>query len=106
MPRHNGRGQAVAVKLQCPAWRPPSAATWALLRTLLGAINLRTYALPKADIVAPVMADIERKLAEELDYLHEAEQLVWFGQHLTRTDWVVPQPVPHSPVQACSRCGA
>ncbi|MBK9237834.1 MAG: AarF/ABC1/UbiB kinase family protein [Rhodoferax sp.] len=88
-------GQAVAVKLQYPGMAASIGSDLALLRTLLGAINLRTYTLPKADIVAPVMADIERKLAEELDYLHEAEQLVWFGQHLTRTDWVVPQPVPH-----------
>ena len=87
-------GQAVAVKLQYPGMATSIGSDLALLRTLLSAISLRTHTLPKADIVAPVMADIEHKLAEELDYLHEAEQLVWFGQHLAQTHWVVPQPVP------------
>ena len=47
------------------------------------------------------MADIELKLAEELDYLHEAGQLIWFGQQLTGSGekihalpgLVVPKPV-------------
>ena len=88
-------GQAVAVKLQYPGMAGSIGSDLALLRTLLSAISLRAHTLPKADIVAPVMADIEHKLAEELDYLHEAEQLVWFGQHLAHAHWVVPQPVPH-----------
>lgn len=87
-------GQAVAVKLQYPGMATSIGSDLALLRTLLGPISLRSHTVPKADIVAPVLADIEHKLAEELDYLHEAEQLVWFGQRLARADWVVPQPVP------------
>ena len=77
-------GQAVAVKLQYPGMATSIGSDLALLRTLLSAISLRSHTLPKADIVAPVMADIEHKLAEELDYLNEAEQLVWFGQHLAQ----------------------
>lgn len=39
------------------------------------------------------MADIELKLAEELDYLHEAQALQWFAQHLTLPGLVIPRPV-------------
>ena len=88
-------GQAVAVKLQYPGMASSIGSDLALLRTLVSAISLRSHSVPKANIVAPMMADIEHKLAEELDYLHEAEQLVWFGQHLKLEGLAVPQPIPH-----------
>lgn len=86
-------GQAVAVKLQYPGMAASIGSDMGMLRTLLQSMSLRSKAMPNAAIVDRVMTDVQHKLAEELDYLHEAEQLRWFGRHLTLPGLVVPQPV-------------
>ena len=93
-------GEAVAVKLQYPGMAASVGSDMALIRSLLQAVMASTNgsdALPHPAIITNVMADIELKLAEELDYLHEASQLIWFGQQLMGpgkpTDLAVPQPV-------------
>lgn len=86
-------GEAVAVKLQYPGMAASIGSDMRMLRSLLQTLGGHSDALPKADIIDRVMADIECKLAEELDYLQEARALQWFGQHLTLPGLVVPQPV-------------
>ncbi len=86
-------GEAVAVKLQYPGMAASIGSDMRMLRGLLQAMGERNGLLPTGDIVAHVMADIEHKLAEELDYLHEAQALQWFGHHLTLPGLHIPQPV-------------
>lgn len=86
-------GAAVAVKLQYPGMAASIGSDMRMLRSLLQTLGGHSEALPKASIIDRVMADIELKLAEELDYLHEAQALQWFAEHLTLPGLVVPQPV-------------
>lgn len=86
-------GSAVAVKLQYPGMAASIGSDMRMLRSLLQTLGAQSEALPKADIINRLMADVELKLAEELDYLHEAQSLVWFGQRLTLPGLVIPQPV-------------
>lgn len=87
-------GQAVAVKLQYPGMAACVSSDLQLLRGLLTALSKGSQARPKAHLIEQVLTDIEMKLSEELDYTHEASQLVWFGQQLNSDTVVVPQPVP------------
>ena len=64
-----------------------------MLRSLLQSLGAHSDALPKDDIIERVMQDVQFKLAEELDYLHEAQALQWFAQHLMLPGLVIPQPV-------------
>lgn len=86
-------GEPVAVKLQYPGMAASIGSDMRLLRSLLQTMRTGSDRLPNAQIMERVLADIEVKLAEELDYLHEAAQLIWFGQHLTLPGLVVPQPI-------------
>lgn len=86
-------GDAVAVKLQYPGMAASIGSDMRMLRSLLQTLGGHSKTLPNTDIIDRVMADIELKLAEELDYLHEAEALQWFAQHLTLPGLVIPQPV-------------
>lgn len=87
-------GQAVAVKLQYPGMAASVSSDLQLLRGLLTALSKGSQTLPKAQMIEQVLIDIEMKLSEELDYVHEASQLIWFGQQLTSNMVVVPQPLP------------
>ena len=86
-------GAAVAVKLQYPGMAASIGSDMRMLRSLLQTLGGHSGGLPKAHIIDQVMADIELKLAEELDYLHEANALRWFAQHLALPGLVIPQPV-------------
>jgi predicted unusual protein kinase regulating ubiquinone biosynthesis (AarF/ABC1/UbiB family) len=89
-------GEAVAVKLQYPGMAASIGSDMAMLRTLLQTFARGSDSLPKADIVERVLVDIEAKLAEELDYQREAEQLHWFAQALAgRPGLVLPQTFAH-----------
>ena len=86
-------GEAVAVKLQYPGMAASIGSDMRMLRSLLQTLGGQSDALPKASIIDRVMADIELKLAEELDYQHEAQTLQWFAEHLTLPGLVIPAPV-------------
>ena len=90
-------GEAVAVKLQYPGMAASMTSDMRMLRslvqTLAGPLAGGVDALPSALVIERVLADIELKLAEELDYVHEAQALQWFGQHLTLPGLVIPQAV-------------
>jgi len=89
-------GEAVAVKLQYPGMAACIGSDMAMLRTLLQTLGRGSDSLPNATIIGRVLADIELKLAEELNYEHEAEQLSWFGHALAaRPGLVIPQTFAH-----------
>ncbi|MEJ6007089.1 AarF/ABC1/UbiB kinase family protein [Paucibacter sp. AS339] len=86
-------GEAVAVKLQYPGMASSIHSDLAILRTLLQALG-RGPALPQPHVIDALMDDIAAKLAEELDYQHEAEQLSWFAERLQdQPALVLPRPV-------------
>ena len=87
-------GQAVAVKLQYSGMAASVSSDLQLMRGLLTALTQGSQARPKAHVIEQVLIDIELKLGEELDYAHEASQLVWFGQQLNSDSVIVPQPLP------------
>ena len=86
-------GEAVAVKLQYPGMAASIGSDMRMLQSLLQTLGGQSDALPKTGVIKKVMADIEQKLSEELDYLHEAQALQWFAQHLILPGLVIPQPV-------------
>lgn len=86
-------GEPVVVKLQYPGIASSIGVDMRMIRSLLQGVRLSTDLLPDSDIVERLMADIEYKLAEEVDYTHEAEQLRWFGEHALLPGIVVPQPI-------------
>lgn len=86
-------GEAVAVKLQYPGMAASVHSDLALLRGLLQTVLAGSTALPQAEVMERVLADVERTLVAELDYMQEARNLRWFGQHLHLPGLVVPQPV-------------
>lgn len=88
-------GESVAVKLQYPGMAASIGSDMAMLRTLFQTLGQGSDSLPKASIIERVFAEIELKLAEELDYQHEAEQLSWFAQAFDpMPGLVVPRTFP------------
>jgi predicted unusual protein kinase regulating ubiquinone biosynthesis (AarF/ABC1/UbiB family) len=86
-------GERVVVKVQYPGIAASIGSDMGLIRHLLQGLRLTSDLLPDHDIVDRIMTDIEHRLAEEVDYTHEAGQLQWFGEHARLADVVVPQPV-------------
>jgi predicted unusual protein kinase regulating ubiquinone biosynthesis (AarF/ABC1/UbiB family) len=85
-------GEKVAVKLQYPGIAASISSDMRMLRTLLQSLSSTSNSLPKASVIDSVMSDIELKLNEELDYLHEAQALRWFAQHLKLPGLCIAQP--------------
>jgi predicted unusual protein kinase regulating ubiquinone biosynthesis (AarF/ABC1/UbiB family) len=92
-------GEALAVKLQYPGIDATVKSDMSMLRALLRAFARGSTRLPEPKIIDQLMREIEEKLAEELDYLHEAQSLLWFANHLTLPYLQIPRPVS----QYCSR---
>ncbi len=89
-------GQAVAVKLQYPGMAASIHSDMRLLRALLAGLGAGTEFLPDAALRDELLAGIERKLAEEIDYRQEADALDWFAERL-------PARVPGLVVPQCVR---
>ncbi|MCV2351688.1 ABC1 kinase family protein [Paucibacter sp. Y2R2-4] len=86
-------GEAVAVKLQYPGMAASIHSDLALLRGLLNKFG-SSSALPQPEVLDALIQEIAAKLNEELDYLHEAEQLRWFADRLKDQPKLrLPQPV-------------
>jgi predicted unusual protein kinase regulating ubiquinone biosynthesis (AarF/ABC1/UbiB family) len=84
-------GESVAVKLQYPGMAATIQSDLSLLGLLLKGLGPETP--PSDNIQAQMMDNIAQTLTRELDYLHEAQELQWFAQHLQHPHLVVPQPV-------------
>lgn len=81
-------GRPLALKLQYPGIAATMQSDMRLLRGLLGA-----WQPVGAPVLDPLLDEIERALAAELDYAREADELDWFGQHLTLSGLAVARPV-------------
>ena len=89
------QGERIAVKLQYPGMAAVVASDMRLLRRLLGsAAASLSLQLPPVEVLAPLLADIELKLAEELDYRREAAELDWFAAQLQIPDVRLPRCLP------------
>ncbi len=86
-------GQAVAVKLQYPGIASSIASDMQMLRTLLQSFASRSSLMPDVSVIEHVMQEAERKLAEEVDYVHEAQQLLWFREHAQMLGIQIPRPI-------------
>ncbi len=86
-------GTAVAVKVQYPGISSSISSDIRMLQVLLQTLSIGSDLMPRKELVERMMHEIEHKLAEELDYEHEAEQLRWFGAHVTLPGIVIPQAI-------------
>ncbi|MDO8179641.1 MAG: AarF/ABC1/UbiB kinase family protein [Undibacterium sp.] len=84
-------GTKVAVKVQYPGISSSISSDIRMLQGLLQTLSIGSDLMPRKELVERMMHEIEHKLAEELDYEHEAEQLRWFGAHVTLPGIVIPQ---------------
>ncbi len=86
-------GEAVVVKVQYPGIAASVGSDMRMIRSLLQGLRLGTDLLPSRAIVERTLDNVERTLAEELDYTHEAGQLRWFAAHAQLPGLHIPQPV-------------
>ena len=84
-------GTAVAVKVQYPGISASIRSDLAMLRAML--YTFGGDLLPRRALVEQVMDEIASKLAEELDYEHEAGQLAWFRQHVHMSGITIPAAI-------------
>jgi len=87
-------GERLAVKLQYPGMAAAVASDMRMLRRLLSSVAPGLgLALPSPAVLEALLADVETKLVEELDYRREAEELRWFRARLNRPGLVLPHDV-------------
>lgn len=84
-------GTQVAVKVQYPGIASSIGSDIRMLQGILQTLALGSDLMPRKELIDRMMQEIESKLAEELDYEHEAEQLRWFGAHVALPGIVIPQ---------------
>ncbi len=84
-------GTKVAVKVQYPGIASSIGSDIRMLQGLLQALAMTSDLIPRKELIDRVMHEIEHKLAEELDYEHEAEQLRWFNTFIWLPGVVIPQ---------------
>jgi len=78
-------GLDLAVKLQYPGIQNTIKNDLQLLRGVL-------WPLPEYKIIAPAIDEIEERLLEEIDYLNEAANMVFFGKRLNMEGVTIPTP--------------
>lgn len=87
-------GQMLAVKVQYPGIAATVTSDIRMLRTILTTLGLGNDIMPRKDVVDSFVSEMEVKLKEELDYLHEAAQLNWFRQHCNLPGIAIPGCLP------------
>ena len=84
-------GTKVAVKVQYPGIASSIGSDIRMLQSILQTLAMGSDLMPRKELIDRMMHEIEHKLAEELDYEHEAGQLRWFGAHVSLPGIVIPQ---------------
>ncbi len=84
-------GTKLAVKVQYPGIASSIGSDIRMLQGILQTLALGSDLMPRQELIDRMMHEIEHKLAEELDYEHEADQLRWFSAHVALPDIVIPQ---------------
>ncbi|NQZ33311.1 MAG: AarF/ABC1/UbiB kinase family protein [Oceanospirillaceae bacterium] len=87
-------GEKLAVKIQYPGIASSIGSDMKMIRTLL--LNLANHSalLPNKTVISDVLNEIEQRLEEEVDYILEAENTVWFKEHLSGHNIVIPSVYP------------
>ena len=80
----NGDGRELAVKIQYPGIGKTIRNDISLLGNLFALII-------QEDLLRPTLAEIAARLREEVDYLHEAENLTFFHKHLIMEGVRIPR---------------
>ncbi|MCU6434265.1 AarF/ABC1/UbiB kinase family protein [Undibacterium sp. Jales W-56] len=83
-------GTQLAVKIQYPGIAASISSDIRMLRGLLHTMALGSDLIPRRELVDRIMSELEHKLAEELDYGHEAAQLRWFAERVRLPGIVIP----------------
>lgn len=83
-------GNLLAVKVQYPGIASSIRSDMLMLRGILQSLSLGSNLMPRKEIIDHFMQKIEMKLMEEVDYLHEAEQLNWFSKNNQLANIVIP----------------
>jgi predicted unusual protein kinase regulating ubiquinone biosynthesis (AarF/ABC1/UbiB family) len=84
-------GTKLAVKVQYPGIASSIGSDIRMLQGILQTLASGSELMPRQELIDRMMHEIEHKLAEELDYEHEAEQLRWFSTHVALPGIVIPQ---------------
>ena len=82
-------GTRVAVKVQYPGIGASINSDLRMMRGMLDNLGPGAGIAPPAALVDQMMAEVAHKLAEELDYAHEAAQLNWFREHVSMPGVVI-----------------
>lgn len=85
-------GTRVAVKVQYPGIGASITSDLRMMRGMLDNLGPGAGFTPPPALVDQMMTEVAGKLAEELDYEHEAAQLNWFREHVALPGIVIPQP--------------
>jgi hypothetical protein len=86
-------GTEVAVKVQYPGIAETIDSDLRLLRASLRTIGGERLGLPPDELIDQMLGEVRSQLAQEVDYLHEAEQQTWFIEHAQHANIVMPQVV-------------
>jgi predicted unusual protein kinase regulating ubiquinone biosynthesis (AarF/ABC1/UbiB family) len=86
-------GTKLAVKVQYPGIAASISSDIRMLQGILQTLAIGSELMPRQELIERMMHEIEHKLAEELDYEHEAEQLRWFSAHVDLPGIVIPQVI-------------
>ena len=78
-------GRKLAVKLQYPGIQKTIKSDLQLLRGVLRPLH-------EYETAAPVINEIEQRLLEEIDYVQERDNMVYFKEHLDLEGVVIPRP--------------
>ena len=91
-------GEQLCVKIQYPGIATSVRSDLGLLRGVISVLPSSSR-IRGAEVVRPVIDEIEERLLEEVDYVLEASNTTWFGEHLDIEGVVIPKVIP----DLCSR---
>ena len=84
-------GKELAVKIQYPGIASSIKSDIRLIRGLIPAFAATVSMWSKIDLFQTVIDEIEARLYEEVDYLHEARQTEWFSENVPFKNIKIPR---------------
>ncbi len=85
--------EKVAVKVQYPGIASSIKSDIKLIKGMVPAIMATTNMLSKKELFTIALDEIEKRLSEEVDYIHEAQQTHWFLNHVSSKHIKVPEVI-------------
>ncbi|MGD9202618.1 MAG: AarF/ABC1/UbiB kinase family protein [Chitinispirillia bacterium] len=86
-------GKELAVKIQYPGIASSIKSDIRIIRGLIPVFAATTLMFSKNDIFQTVIDEIEERLYEEVDYLHESKQTKWFSDNLPFKNIIIPRVI-------------